>query len=85
MERTYIKAWYLEEYPTDNLGKELHQGTTFEGLFMDMDNYLDVYKTIGVADSLVRERVFTKLAEIMDVTYDYVYNQWLLTNNENDN
>jgi hypothetical protein len=27
---------------------------------------------------LIRERVFTKLAEIMEVDYDYIYYQWLL-------
>jgi hypothetical protein len=74
-----IRKWYIENFPTDDLGKELHGGTTFKGLFSDMDAYQDVYNTLGVYDSVIRERVFVKLAEIMEVDYDYVYEQFLLT------
>ena len=28
-------------------------------------------------DTIVRERIFIKLAEIMNVDYDYIYEQWL--------
>lgn len=77
-----IKDWYKEFYGDDELGDEIREGLTFYDLFEAMDNYLDVYKVLGVDDSVVRERVFDKLAEIMDVDYDYVYDQWLKTNGE---
>lgn len=72
-----IKNWYIKTYPHDELGFEIDPNATFEGLFDTLDYGADVYKFIGVCDSVVRERVFEKLAELMQVDYDYIYNQWL--------
>lgn len=73
-----IKEWYMQEFPTDELGLEMNDTATFEDLFNALDAYMDVYKVIGVVDSTIRERCFDKLAEIMEVDYDYIYNQWML-------
>jgi hypothetical protein len=73
-----IREWYLETYPTDELGLEINESVTFDGLFTVLDTYGDVYEFIGVSDSLMRERLFEKLSEIMGVTYDEVYSQWLM-------
>lgn len=73
-----IKNYYLATFPTDELGLEINEDATFQGLFETLDRYRDVYEYIGVLDSLVRERVFEKLASVMDVDYDYVYDQWML-------
>jgi len=59
----------------------MNENATFEGLFETLDSYKDVYEYIfnnGYGDSVVRERVFSKLASIMDVDYSEVYEQWLL-------
>jgi hypothetical protein len=72
-----IKEFYLEEYPTDDLGLEIDPVGTFNGLSKVLDNYENVYEYIGVADSLIRERCFEKLSEIMNVRYNEVYNLWL--------
>ena len=72
-----IKKWYVEEFKSDELGREISDNATFEGLFEALDNYKDVYKYIGVADSVIRGRIFEKLAEIMQVDYNYIYEQWL--------
>jgi hypothetical protein len=74
---TKIKEWYVKEYPTDELGAEISEDITFEDLFVVLDTYKDVYEALNVFDSLVRERVFSKLAKIMNVDYNYVYEQWL--------
>lgn len=76
-EKTKIKEWYIEEYPTDELGVELNQDITFYDLFVVLDTYKSVYEALNVYDSIVRERVFGKLAEIMNVDYGYIYEQWL--------
>ena len=73
-----IREYYLETYPTDELGIEINSEATFEGLFRELDNYGDVYEYIGVGDAIIRERCFEKLADIMNVSYDEVYSQWLL-------
>ena len=74
---TSIKDWYIRTYPTDELGEEMNEKITFEDLFIILDNGKSVYDSLGVLDSIIRERVFSKLAEIMQVDYDYIYYQWL--------
>ena len=72
-----IREFYLETYPTDDLGLELNPTPTFAGLLNQLIVGGDVYRYIGVSDSLIRERLFERLAEELNVKYDYVYNLWL--------
>ncbi len=76
-ENILIKDWYIENYPTDDLGQELNDDCTFKDVWTAIHNGSDVYTILGVGDSLVRERVFEKLSEINGVEYNYVYTQWL--------
>lgn len=77
MENLSLKQWYLKAYPEDEYGAKIDKSATFQGLFEALDNYQNVYNYIGVADSIIRERVFFKLSKIMDVDYNYIYDQWL--------
>jgi len=72
-----IKEYYVENFPTDDLGLELNETPTFPGLLNKLIVGEDVYRYIGVTDSIVRERLFEKLAETLNVSYDYVYKLWL--------
>ena len=72
-----IKEFYLNNYPTDELGVELNENTNFTGLLNELFTDNDVYGYIGVGDSIIRERLFSKLSEILNCPYDYVYNLWL--------
>lgn len=72
-----IKEFYLESFPDDELGQDINPEATFEGLFETLDRYRDAYDYIGVGDSLVRERCFEKLAELMQCDYSIIYDQWL--------
>lgn len=73
-----IKDWYTKNFPEDDLGAELPADVTFYDLFDALDSYRDVYELMAPADdSVVRERLFSELADIMGTDYDYVYNQWL--------
>jgi hypothetical protein len=71
------KEFYLETYPMDELGLELNETPTFPGLLNQLIVDGDIYQYIGVSDSIVRERLFEKLAETLNVGYDYIYNLWL--------
>jgi len=77
MEKEKLRDFYVREYASDELGWEINPDADFEGLFETLDHYRDVYGFIGVGDSLIRERLFERLAEIMGVGYDEVYEQWL--------
>lgn len=70
----YIKTWYKSKFTTDELAEEINPTATFEELKNNLPN---VYDYLGVADSIIRERVFSELAERMDVDYDVIYNRWL--------
>ena len=72
-----IKEFYLNNYPTDELGVELNENTNFTGLLNELVTNNDIYGYIGVGDSIIRERLFEKLSEILNCPYDYVYDLWL--------
>lgn len=72
-----IKDFYLNNYPTDELGVELNEKATFAGLVTQLFGDMDVYDYIGVCDSLVRERLFEELAKQLNKPYDFVYKLWL--------
>lgn len=72
-----IREYYTKNFPTDELGLELNETPTFAGLLNQLIVGGDIYRYIGVTDSIVRERLFEGLAEELEVKYDYVYNLWL--------
>jgi hypothetical protein len=76
-----IRKYYMEAFPTDELGVEIKPNAHFAGLLIQLMMNGDVYKYIGVSDSLVRERCFQKLAEIWGVEYDFIYSWWLTPQN----
>jgi len=67
----------MNEYPTDELGVELNEKATFDGMLNTLLYSKNVYEYIGVADSLVRERLFQAAAVRLNKPYDYVYNLWI--------
>lgn len=82
-ENTKIKEWYVKTFPHDSLAREeMKDDITFYGLFRCLDRYENVYDFLGVSDSIIRENCFAKLAELMEVDYGYVYDQWLATPSE---
>lgn len=78
---TLLKEYYIQSYPSDKLGEDINKDITFVDLFECLDNYQDVYSLMNVYDSLVRERLFNKLASMMCVDYNYIYNQWIKSSN----
>ena len=79
-----IKQFYLKNHPTDELGKEINPDATFAGLIETIKSGRNVYDFIGVDDSVVRERLFLKVCEIVDWKYKKLFNLWLdKANNQN--
>ena len=74
--RQSVKAWYVAEYPSDELAGEIRDITFYD--FLDRLNHEeDPYELLGVGDSIVRERVFGRAAELLQVDYDVIYLKWL--------
>ena len=77
LETTHCKEWYIETYPTDEVGHYLRDNATFMGLLAILLTGNDVYDYLGEADSVIRERMFEKLSEITGMTYNEIYNMWM--------
>ena len=78
MNHDLIKNWYLEHYPTDDEGENINDTVTFTDLYdMLLSGNGDIYKLIGVADSIIRERLFENLVYLKDVEYEVIYKLWL--------
>ena len=72
-----VKEWYLNSFDVDNLGSEISENVTFGDVMRCLEEHNDFYECIGGGDSVIRERVFEKLAEILNVEPLTVYYQWL--------
>ena len=72
-----IKSWYMATYPTDDMGEYINENVTFKNVLDGMKAKMDIYEIIGAGDSLVRERVFRKLCDILKCDYDSIYRIWL--------
>ena len=73
-----IKPWYKKAFPDDTLGNRITG--TFAGAIQTLREHKDIYDYIGVGDSVVRERLFEKLATMLNRDYDAIYNAWLYGN-----
>lgn len=75
-----LKEFYIEEYPDDqDIVQEMNPDLTFLDLYHILikgkGKYL--YGIINVHDSVVRERLFERLASLLNENYSYVYDLWL--------
>ena len=73
-----LRNWYMENFPTDELGNDINPDATFQDLLDALEFWWDVYEIIGVGDSVIRERLFAGLAEITGVNYDCIYEKWTM-------
>lgn len=78
-ENSSVRDAYMELYSDDELAHKIND-VTFYDVFKTLDSYGSFYKLIGVYDSLIRERIFSMLAVVMVIDYEYIYDQWLQCN-----
>lgn len=73
-----VKTWYLTKYSEDTEGVNLKWDISFADVYEVLKSNPDsLYSFIGVGDSLIRERIFEKIAELYGIEYDEVYNMYL--------
>jgi hypothetical protein len=72
-----IKEFYLDNYPSDELGNEINENSTFVGLLWMLQTKRSVYDFLGISDTVVRERVFQELAKQLRLSYTTIYEMWL--------
>jgi hypothetical protein len=72
-----IREFYVKNYPSDDMGNGINPNATFDGLWKILNTYGDVYEYLYVYDSIIRERLFERLAANKGCDYDVIYHQWL--------
>jgi hypothetical protein len=75
-----IKNWYQSDYGFGAGAGYIRKNLQFKtvlGKMIKGENFYQIVFTNGFADSIVRERIFEKLAELLGVTYKEIYNIWL--------
>lgn len=82
--RQTLADWYVNAFPSDaELGSEMAAvGSTFQDLWRALERGEDVYDVMGAGDSIIRERLFDRLAELKRTDYDTIYEMWIGTANE---
>jgi hypothetical protein len=70
-----IKKWYLETFPDDDMGENINDDADFTE--MDYYEVRHIYDYLGDIDTVIRERVFQKLASLLNMEYKEVYDIWL--------
>ena len=72
-----LRDWYKKEYKDDDLGNELPSDTLAMVLAALFNNPEEFEENYCADDSVVRERIFNKLADLCDEDYDTFYEYWL--------
>jgi hypothetical protein len=72
-----VREFYVKNYPSDDMGDGINPQATFDGLVHALSNCQDVYEYLYVYDSIIRERLFEKLSEILNCEYEVIYQRWL--------
>lgn len=76
-----IYKWYAKCYPNDEEAEYMNKEISFYDLFAAMCIYNeneDIYRNMIINDdSVLRERIFKKITEILNVKYELIYQLWL--------
>lgn len=71
-----LKNFYIKNYPSDDLGGEINSKATFIGLLDRLHRRKNIYNYLGVRESIIRERLFQKLSDLVEEDYSHIYNLW---------
>lgn len=71
-EETPVGAWYKGRWPDDPMGDDIEKCVSWSDLLERMRCGKNFYDIIGVGDSVIRERCFEHLAELMIVPYEVI-------------
>lgn len=79
LQQSKVLDFYKQKHAHDDYGvSEINANVTFLDFLLELNKPNgDIYEILGVADSLIRERVFERLSELLNVDYNVIYNIWL--------
>lgn len=71
-----VRSWYLSSYPEDPLGSSIKEDASFEGVLRSLSLGEDLVCAVGVSEGTVRNRVFSRIADLSGHPTSDVYNLW---------
>lgn len=78
LKSTNLYDWFIGKYPDEEkYVRKMDRGLTLFDVIDAMQNGEDFYEYTGVTDSVDRERIFSKLSEVMSIDYDCIYYLWM--------
>lgn len=75
--KSNVKEWYSKMFKDDPLKENIKEDLTFQDVVNALNENKDIYSTIGIGDSIIRERIFKRLTELTKLNYDVFYYKWL--------
>lgn len=75
-----IQTWYRNAYPADEMGNEINPNITFGDVYKTLIQGKSFYEFVKAYDSIVRERIFTEMANRGFDDYDTIHNLWVKGN-----
>lgn len=72
-----IQDIYRQHYPQDKEGLFINNEANLLDLVDAIVKDIDVFSVILFRDSIVRERLFVELSNMLDVNYNVIYDTWL--------
>lgn len=79
LQQSKVLDFYKQKHAHDDYGvSEIKPNVTFLDFLLELNKPNgDIYELIGVSDSLIRERLFERLSELLNVDYNVIYDMWL--------
>lgn len=69
-----IKSWYVDLYPDDEMAADIPTGLTFNEFYERLGKE-DAYEILKADDSIVRERVFLAVSEMVGIDYEELWDR----------
>lgn len=80
MDKALLHEWYRKRYPSDaEMADRMDPEVTIGGVVRCFHNEVYSYAAFFADDSIVRERVFEGITQMMHCDYDVMCNMWLRT------
>ena len=75
-----VRDYYVSRFSHDSLASKIYANITFLDVLNALRTGMDIYESIGVTDSVIRENIFHILSKVCILDIETIYNMWLKEN-----
>lgn len=79
LQQSNVLVFYKKHYANDYYGvRAINPNITFLDILIELNKPNgNLYRFVGVIDSLIRIRLFEQLSDLLNVDYNVIYDLWL--------